>query len=57
MSDTEWIERTLAWFLYRAAMAGTSMKQYEKHRDVVIALAHYANGTALSRDYRAIRGF
>jgi hypothetical protein len=54
--DNEFWERNLAWFIYRAAFAGLSMREYEKHRDVIIALAHYGNGTALSRDYRAIRG-
>ena len=53
----ETVERWLAWIIHRAARDGATMKQYEQYRDTIVGLAHYANGTALSRDFRAIRGW
>ena len=53
----ETCERWLAWFIHRAAMAHDNMALHNQYRDVIVGLAHYANGTALARDYRAIRGW
>lgn len=53
----ETVERWLAWFIFRAAWTNPDHSLWDKHRDIAVACAHYANGTALSRDYRAIRGW
>lgn len=53
--ESETLERWLAWIIVRAALTKAT---YPAQFDAVInGLHHYAQGTALSRDYRAIRGF
>ena len=47
------VQRWCAWFIARAAW--DSLMYDNSKRDLIMALMHYANGTALSRDYRCIQ--